>query len=200
MESRNEEKVKKPVGGNCRDPKFWVRNKRMWVANTKQDAWVSTILDKDFVVFEWGSGGSTFFFADRVKKITTVEHNGSWNRIVSDAIKKDRYKNIKLHVVNVKKYPGGITNKTFIKAYTYAITVYPDEYDIIYVDGLPTLRSLCVRNSIKYLKPGGWVLVDNMDQKIQNPEKIWRLLGKWECKQFSFYTDGFTGWKKPKAC
>ncbi|MCH7771611.1 MAG: FkbM family methyltransferase, partial [Bacteroidetes bacterium] len=35
-------------------------------------------LSKEFNIFEFRSGNSTLFFAERVKQISSVEHNSEW--------------------------------------------------------------------------------------------------------------------------
>jgi len=37
-----------------------------------------SLLRPDSTVFEWGSGGSTIWMAQVVKRIVTVEHNPDW--------------------------------------------------------------------------------------------------------------------------
>ena len=44
----------------------------------------------DRVIFEWGSGNSSLFFADRVKQITSVESNREWFETISKE-KKDNH-------------------------------------------------------------------------------------------------------------
>ena len=41
-------------------------------------------LSKELTVFEFGSGNSTSFFAQRVKKVISIEHNKEWYRIVNE--------------------------------------------------------------------------------------------------------------------
>jgi len=55
-------------------------------------------LRKDMSVFEYGSGGSTVFFAKRVKKIITVEHNPEWNQKVLDTTKKHGFNNCEINL------------------------------------------------------------------------------------------------------
>ncbi len=40
-------------------------------------------LSKEITVFEFGSGNSTLFFAERVKKVISIEHNKDWYQIVN---------------------------------------------------------------------------------------------------------------------
>ena len=40
-------------------------------------------LEKELVIFEFGSGNSTLFFAKRIKKIISIEHNIDWFNIVN---------------------------------------------------------------------------------------------------------------------
>ncbi len=40
-------------------------------------------MTKNLVLFEFGSGNSTLFFAERVKNVISVEHNKEWYQIVN---------------------------------------------------------------------------------------------------------------------
>src|SRR4051812_17428097 len=40
--------------------------------------YLNVFLKKNMSVFEYGGGGSTLFFAARVKELVTVEHNEDW--------------------------------------------------------------------------------------------------------------------------
>lgn len=40
-------------------------------------------LTKDLVLFEFGSGSSTSFFAERVKQVISIEHNKEWFEFVN---------------------------------------------------------------------------------------------------------------------
>ncbi|HTI90994.1 MAG TPA: hypothetical protein VL727_10425, partial [Puia sp.] len=134
------------------------------------------IVRPEMTVFEYGSGGSTLFWASRVKKIISVEHDKGWfermRREMSDAVAaKVQY----LLIEPVKDAHFGTKNfenpddyissgehfagKNF-EAYVKSIDRYPDShFDIIVVDG--RARPSCIKHSIPKLKRDGWLVVDN---------------------------------------
>src|SRR3989338_9718172 len=40
--------------------------------------WMDSFLNKNMKMFEWGSGGSTLFLADKVKTLVSIEPNPEW--------------------------------------------------------------------------------------------------------------------------
>ena len=55
----------------------------------KATRWLDRYLREDMSVFEYGSGGSTVFFAKRVHKVVFVEHDAAWHRQVSEALQRN---------------------------------------------------------------------------------------------------------------
>lgn len=45
-------------------------------------AFLEEITSEENNVFEWGSGGSTIFFAARCKQVISVEHDKEWSKIL----------------------------------------------------------------------------------------------------------------------
>ena len=43
-------------------------------------------LTRDLILFEYGSGYSTFFYADKVKAVVSVEHDVKWFRMIHKQI------------------------------------------------------------------------------------------------------------------
>src|SRR5882724_10582455 len=50
----------------------------------------------DMKVFEYGSGGSTLFFARRAKSVVSVEDNAKWFEWVSRRLEQQRLANVSL--------------------------------------------------------------------------------------------------------
>ncbi len=140
---------------------------------------LDSIITKDSIVLETGSGNSTIWFAERVKKIISFEHNKEWN----DKIKK---------ILNAK----GLKNVDLYFDPDYPIEGIPDLnnlYDVILIDGRGRFKS--VKTSLKFLKLGGFLVLDNSDNKKYKP--IVDLLDNlgWERKDF-IETWRTTFWKK----
>lgn len=108
-------------------------------------------LKNSFDVFEYGSGNSTLWYAQKVKSIKAVEHDKQWFEIVE------------------KKLPSNasIVHRELDKG-TYAKEVLAEgkKYHIIIIDGRD--RNNCVTECVKSLSDDGIVVYDN----TQVPEYI----------------------------
>jgi len=97
------------------------------------------------VIFEFGSGNSTIYWAERSKEVYSVEDNHEWYVKISDKITK----NVQINFVEKKE------------DYISNILKYPDEFDVIIIDG--KYRLDCVQNALKKLRPDGFIILDNSD-------------------------------------
>jgi len=140
-------------------------------------------LNKEMIVFEWGSGGSTNFFAKRVKKVISVEHNSDWHDIVTDNLAKTELSNYSYLLIEPEK-DGDLkeieaqfksTDNNYLnfnfKNYCDAINSYPDKYfDLIFIDG--RARNACLKNSLPKIKDAGMIVLDNSDRKEYDSGKL----------------------------
>lgn len=138
------------------------------------------IVRPDMRVFEYGSGGSTLFWAHRVKEIVSVEHDKPWFDKLQQEIARQRIGNV-TYILAEASPDADFSRKDFIaprdyisgdvnykgmnfERYVKTIDAYPDGYfDIISVDG--RARPSCVMHALKKLKRGGWLLIDNTERK-----------------------------------
>ena len=130
-------------------------------------AWLSAQIRPDWSVFEYGSGGSTLFFADRVGRVISVEHDEEWAASMQPALATCR------DVVEYRLVPptcGSLAPRISSARYNrptadfadYVATVrdYPKHsFDLIIVDGRG--RVACLEACRDRLKPGGIVVLDN---------------------------------------
>jgi hypothetical protein len=141
--------------------------------------YLKKIIEPDMQVFEYGSGGSTLFWASRVKQVVSIEHDKAWFDKLQDYFIRNKIKNVKYELVapevdhrnvpahfnNPNDYVSADENfagKSF-ELYAKKIDEYPDEYfDIIIVDG--RARPSCILHAIKKVKQGGHLIVDNSER------------------------------------
>lgn len=110
-------------------------------------------------VFEFGSGGSTLFFAQRAKSIVSVEDNGRWCEIVAKKIAERGLKNADLRHV-----PVSFTNEADFAASDYLNTVRQSNFDVIIVDGTEwtmNVRPICFHAAEEQVSSGGVIVVDD---------------------------------------
>lgn len=104
----------------------------------------------DKVVFEYGAGASTLWWAKKAKQVYSVESNPEWWREVHDAVK---------HTTAWVKIAEGRW------LFEDAIHEYGILFDVIIVDSEPIeWRGGCITEAITRLKPGGKLIIDNWMQ------------------------------------
>jgi hypothetical protein len=174
------------------------QNAMPWVTFSAIE-FLENYLKKDMKVFEFGGGGSTLFFARKTKELVTVEHDPEWFSALTDQMKSRTnviWKSYlvvpepsaagKLDASNPTHYSSdGVqySNKTF-RAYASVIDQFPDDYfDLVVVDGRS--RPSCIMHSLKKVKPGGLLLIDNADRQYYL-KNVNQLLGNFSlvCSDF----------------
>jgi len=129
--------------------------KRDMVCNEKGDGvpWINFAalgvitprLKKDFVVFEFGSGNSTNYFADRVNQIVSLEYDKQW----FDFVKERLHKNVEL-IFKEYDIDGD---------YCRAIKDTGKKYDLVIVDGRDRVN--CVKKGLDCLTDRGVLILDD---------------------------------------
>ncbi|TXI79590.1 MAG: hypothetical protein E6Q44_09055 [Flavobacteriales bacterium] len=137
------------------------------------------ILKRTDRVFEYGGGGSTLFWLDRVAQVVTVEHDPQWYAILEQRLRKegaDRWTGI-----HVPATPGTLvpvpdpaepahyasadaaSQGCNYQAYVHAIDRYPDgHFDVLMIDG--RARTSCLAHATAKLKRGGLLVLDNAER------------------------------------
>ncbi len=106
-------------------------------------------LTKDLVLFEFGSGSSTSFFAERVKQVISIEHNKEWFEIVN----KTKPNNVELI----------LTDSDLVDDYLNYFNELNDKVDIVIVDGLH--RNECLINALEKLSENGVIVLDDSERQ-----------------------------------
>ena|SRR6266404_1134607 len=110
-------------------------------------------------VFEFGSGGSTLFFALRCKSVRGVEDDAHWCEIVSEKIARLGIKNVDLRHV-----PVAFTTEEAFAASEYLQAVRQSTFNVIIVDGTEwtaNIRPICFHAAEQQIAPGGIIVVDD---------------------------------------
>lgn len=129
----------------------------------------------EMCVFEWGSGASTIFFAQRVGGVVSMEHNPEWFTKIGEAMKY-RLLDASLDGNRCLAAPGEGFDPDFgsfqpgyesvnFKNYVKAIDLFRDDhFDVILVDG--RARNACLKVAQPKLKPGGLLILDDSARSI----------------------------------
>jgi predicted O-methyltransferase YrrM len=142
-------------------------------------------LDEDSRVFEWGSGASTLWFAERVGFIASVEHDRDWYQQGLEALEQRGLTNTELHFVPPVETSGPAGSDTMLDygEYVAAIDDYEDgSFDCILVDGRS--RNACVQRAIPKLAESGLLILDDSHRTRYNP--TFELLADWHAERKDF--------------
>ena len=181
------EKIGRAVADFVRHPDYAPRYARHNLFNDKtplehEIPWFSyaaidfleSFLRPNMTVCEYGTGGSTVFFARRVKSVVSIESDPRWfARVNADlAAKSLRNASISLHPFDFKNTAGFADS-----SYLHAI---PDEkFDVIVVDGMEEwdqVRPTCFANAENHIKAGGIIIVDDSWRypQLQQKNRSWK--------------------------
>lgn len=162
-------------------------NDEPWLPYLAIDYLVS-LLQPDMTVFEYGSGGSTLFFSQRVKRVISIEHDIDWYH------KFNMPANVEYFLIGYsdnligdeKSNPNHYTSNPFLKNfrdYVCAIEQY-NNLDLVLIDGRS--RASCLKHAHGKVKSGGWIILDNAEREyyLQNTR---HLFEKWETVEFYGY-------------
>jgi hypothetical protein len=105
-------------------------------------------LNNKTIVFEFGSGNSTLFFAERVNQIISVEHNKDWY----DRISKQAPANSKIIYAKADH-----SNE-----YLDVLKMTNQKFNIIIVDGI--YRNECLFESVSFLSDNGVIILDDSER------------------------------------
>lgn len=136
-------------------------------------------VDRRSRVFEFGSGGSTVFFASRAGAVISVEHDAAWAQRVERAITAKGLSNSSVHVVRPVDMPHmaacdpadpelyATADDTYrscsFRDYATAIDQYPDGYfDVVLIDG--RARPSCAKHAASKVADRGFLVLDNAER------------------------------------
>ncbi|MCA6075226.1 class I SAM-dependent methyltransferase [Fulvivirga sedimenti] len=146
------------------------------------------ILSSDMKGFEYGSGGSTLFFAKLLNHLVSVEHDTGWYRKVEDQIKG--LSNVDYELIPPKLNSG----KPDYTEYSDYILQFPENsFDFVLVDGRNRVQ--CCKNAIDRLKPGGILVLDNSEREYY--AEVFELLKGWKMVNTTTGLTDTTFWFKP---
>ena len=120
---------------------------------------IEKFLKKDHVGLEIGSGRSTSWICNRIKKLTSIEGNEYWYQKVSRDcefhIDQQRLKYLFLRTVN-----------EYINFFS---TIESNSLDFCLIDG--EYRDICALNAVEKISNGGMLVIDNINWyfPIANP-------------------------------
>jgi len=154
-----------------------------WLTLPAIDA-LQKFLEPDMRVFEYGSGGSTLFFARRAGEVVSMEHDADWHENLQSRIEEEGIQNCTLHHIppslksemenpdpaDPESYVSSSDQYAGMSFYDYATKIesYPDKYfDVVVVDG--RARPSCFKHAIAKVKRTGLLVWDNTNRDRYQP-------------------------------
>lgn len=136
--------------------------------------------------FEWGSGRSTIWFAERVESLVSVEHSQDWYERVSAQLKCKGLQNVEYYLC--------ASEADYCKV---ASRFSPETFDFCLVDGVA--RDDCALTALSLVRPGGIILVDNCNCYLpSNSQSPYSRKPEQGCytQKWATYLDAVREWRK----
>ncbi|MEO1483617.1 MAG: hypothetical protein AAFU77_16025 [Myxococcota bacterium] len=150
------------VVSRLRQLAFEYRNPRAPWLTRQAVAFLEQWLRTGDSVLEWGSGRSTLWFAPRVRQLWSVEHNEGWYRqVLDDANRSEFSASIQIELASVE-----IADE-YVNAHPDLI---PESVDVCLIDG--AFRALCAKRALSLVRPGGLIVVDNVERYLWHPKAL----------------------------
>lgn len=165
------------------------QNPLPWVTYSFID-FISNRLTKDMVIFEYGSGNSTLWYAKKVKQVISVEHNKDWFNNIENKMPN----NVKLYYQELI-YGGQYS--------TFSVNL-DKKFDIIIVDGRDRVN--CIKNAINSIKFNGIIVLDDSERKEYQSgidfllNNNFKKIDFWGISPGLFYKKNTTIFYKNKNC
>ncbi|QHS55574.1 class I SAM-dependent methyltransferase [Mucilaginibacter sp. 14171R-50] len=122
-----------------------------WVTYSFID-FIKTRLNKDHMVFEFGSGNSTYFYAKYAGSVVSVEHDKEW----FDKIDRSGNKPANAELIYSELIKGGDYCRMPVKL--------NKKFDIIIVDGRDRVN--CCKQGVEALSPNGVMVLDDSERDV----------------------------------
>lgn len=145
-----------------------------WMRKNPEAPWLSRqaviFIDQwlrpDDRAVEWGSGRSTAWFAKRVQRLLSVEHNPEWYQSVTNTIKQQNLNNVDYVL---KELTGN--EQLDVKEYSQGILcdIGDESLDFALVDGI--FRDHCASGVLGKLKPGGLLVIDDAHRYLPSSSR-----------------------------
>lgn len=115
---------------------------------------IGGILTNQSRVLEFGSGMSTIWLARQCVEVVSVESNEDWYLRVQKLLRLENVNKVDQKLLKGSEY--------------FSLTDFPDKYfNFILIDG--DYRDKCAHCSIKKVKHGGYIYLDNTDKSARDP-------------------------------
>lgn len=125
---------------------------------------LESYLTPDTKLFEWGSGRSTIWFAERAGSVVSIEHDPKWHAVVMSRLQERSLDHAHCRLIRVPDDPDERDRQYWEDPpYVSVVDEFKDDsLDVILIDGL--YRQACTLRAIPKLRDGGLLVIDNARQ------------------------------------
>ena len=133
-------------------------------------------LEKDMVGAEFGSGSSTLFFAPRISKLYSVEHNEEWYHLINEKLTGINCSNVDYRFVvqndksdfvddvfDIEEKRDFEIRRDYVNYFRALNDIQDHSLDFAIVDG--RARTECCHEILPKIKKGGILILDNSERK-----------------------------------
>jgi predicted O-methyltransferase YrrM len=140
-------------------------------ATTAVERFLADRCDGQAAVFEFGSGASTVWLAERAERVTSVEHDVGFAPTVQALLAgRGLADRVALHVVpprasDAPVLPSAARGQAGLDFADYVGTLarVGGRFDLVVVDG--RARAACLTAGLEHLRPGGLLLLDDAQRR-----------------------------------
>lgn len=130
-----------------------------WITDPAID-FLEEYLKPDMHILEFGCGSSTVYFSKKCNNVISIEHQSHYY----EEAKNKCGNNVALHLLQLPYY-------------SYCNLLKDNHFDLVLVDGRN--RKRCVWESMRIVKPGGYIMLDNSEREYYS--QVFEFLKDWEC-------------------
>ena len=128
-----------------------------WLTRNANEILASYLKNSD-IGLEFGSGRSTLWLAQRVAKLTSVEHADSWAKQVRKMLSHAAIENVDYRHLACTPDNCSPIDSAYVKVID---ELDNDSLDFCLIDG--EYRDYCALKTIEKIRPGGVLIVDNVN-------------------------------------
>jgi len=119
-------------------------------------AFLDDWLQPEHTGLEWGAGRSTLWFANRVDRLISIEHDRNWySRVQTKLLSRPRN--------NVTLVLASPDEDEYLRP---ARELEDESVDFALVDGISALRDRCAECAIPKIRPGGLLILDDVHRYL----------------------------------
>ena len=123
---------------------------------------IASVLPRDAVVLEYGTGSSTLWLAKRAAKVYGIEGSPEWFSVIRELAAKRHFDNVTLFLRDSTRYPDrGARSDVFNDEFASLEGIADRSFDFVVVDGAARWR--CVERALPTVRSGGYLYLDNSD-------------------------------------